>query len=1094
MVWERHIIIMKNLLEKIEEIIHCATQVVYFYRKQNHTKGYTSAISVINLVEKYYNDAERVGFMESVNFLLPIWKELLEATEFGDEVHLADIYDSKLLPALFEVQSCIIDALCGNPPVYWEDNMNILKDKDTCLFEMLSSAVESEKREYLLSFACTGDVTLAVNTEPYGKVMLASSINPWQEAIVYGDELETTIARKCVIFGLGMGYHVKYIATLPYLEEITVLESDLEQLRICMMYTDMKRLLSDKRVKIVLCNKASDYTEWLKKSSKDEDTVYKIWYPSVKTIEDNAVRELLENYWVNINSANNLGKVLLDNFEKNCKLGDKPVDVLQEEFQDKDLIIVGAGPSLDNNLDYLRKLSSKDNVRILCVGKAARKIISENIMPDYIVMIDGKAGTRWQIKGIEDCGVPLIYLSTVAHNVAADYKGKRYVAYQEGIELSKEYAEKEGFIVFQSGGSVATFAIDMAIRMKCDRVICVGLDMGFIGERTHAEGIGRKVSSEKSLRKVEAVGGGEIYTSKTLDIYRKWIERRIENVKEVKFINASSGAKIRGMEEKSLEEIEDKYFKQSMLRYIEKQSDVLGKHASLMKEFLELNENEDMDNILRYLNKLYYGERIENEEKVAEQWSCFCKLLLSEIGDNIFEKKYFNYRLAIYSILMRLSKSADYTNKYLDEILTNGEVESMYFVYHQLKRKGFTKKIEFDKEARNTLNKLYDKCYEIFSNDLKEYLVKIPLAERNKNLVMILTVQFLSERHAPTKSVVERAKAYKAMGKNVVIINTTEHGIVSGYVPIYDVEIGNVMTEYDDVNEITTGDCKISFLQIPKDLPVPYRMQVLAHMIKKTKPYYILSIGTGSILADLCGNIVPCASMAVVFSTLPQTKNKMKILGRKLSPEEKVADSDISDIIESKFTFELKKQEKKFTRPELSLPQDKFILVVVGIRLEYEISHAFMEMLEKVCRSGCYVVFAGIMDNYDTLIKQYVDMEKNSSFIGYCDDILALMEICDLYVNPDRLGGGFSIIEAFSKGKPGIYLKKGDIYTAAGEDFAVDDFDTMARQILKYKDDKDYYNKMSDLAIERSKVMTSSVEALADIDRQICQRIEEKYW
>jgi len=55
---------------------------------------------------------------------------------------------------------------------------------------------------------------------------------------------------------------------------------------------------------------------------------------------------------------------------------------------------------------------------------------------------------------------------------------------------------------------------------------------------------------------------------------------------------------------------------------------------------------------------------------------------------------------------------------------------------------------------------------------------------------------------------------------------------------------------------------------------------------------------------------------------------------------------------------------------------------------------------------------------------------ENSSFVGYCDDILALMELFDLYVNPNRMGGGFSVIEAFEKGVPGVYLPKGDVYAA----------------------------------------------------------------
>lgn len=37
-----------------------------------------------------------------------------------------------------------------------------------------------------------------------------------------------------------------------------------------------------------------------------------------------------------------------------------------------------------------------------------------------------------------------------------------------------------------------------------------------------------------------------VYTSKNLDIYRKWIERRIEGVMDTKFYNTGEGAVIKG--------------------------------------------------------------------------------------------------------------------------------------------------------------------------------------------------------------------------------------------------------------------------------------------------------------------------------------------------------------------------------------------------------------------------------------------------------------------------------------------------------------------------------------------------------------------
>lgn len=429
---------MERLLEEVKEMLHLVTQAVYFYRKQNYIKGNAYTMRLTRHGEQFFDYAGEAGFNESIELLFPVWKELLKASENGNEIYLSDLYESKLIPALFDIQFCIINELDSEPLIYWEDNMGILKDTDSGLYKILNDAKESEKREYILSFACTGDAILSVGTQQYGQVPVSSSVNPWQEAVIYGDGLDSNHNESCIIIGLGMGYHVKCILDSSYFKEIIVLESDLEQLRICMMYTDMKTVLSDKRIKIVLCSKAEDYSKWL----KENNMVYKIWYPSVKTIEDDAIRELLENYWVNTNSSENLGNVMLYNFENNRKLGDESVDNIKDKFKNKDIVIIGAGPSLDNSLDYLPKFLNRNNAVVVCVGKAAKKLISKNIIPGYIIVIDGKEETRWQTKGIENCGVPLVYLSTAAHNLVSEYNGKRYIAYQEGVESSRQYAEK----------------------------------------------------------------------------------------------------------------------------------------------------------------------------------------------------------------------------------------------------------------------------------------------------------------------------------------------------------------------------------------------------------------------------------------------------------------------------------------------------------------------------------------------------------------------------------------------------------------------------------------------------------------------------
>ena len=83
-------------------------------------------------------------------------------------------------------------------------------------------------------------------------------------------------------------------------------------------------------------------------------------------------------------------------------------------------------------------------------------------------------------------------------------------------------------------------------------------------------------------------------------------------------------------------------------------------------------------------------------------------------------------------------------------------------------------------------------------------------------------------------------------------------------------------------------------------------------------------------------------------------------------------------------------------------------------------------------------------------------------------DALAVMECCDLYVNPRRSGGGSSVCEALYKGLPAVTLPTGDVSVAAGELFWVEDYSAMQKKILKYASEKKYYKQMSENAQKRA--------------------------
>lgn len=484
----------------------------------------------------------------------------------------------------------------------------------------------------------------------------------------------------------------------------------------------------------------------------------------------------------------------------------------------------------------------------------------------------------------------------------------------------------------------------------------------------------------------------------------------------------------------------------------------------------------------------------ETDWRKGAFWCYLSKLLfmLYETGQLVISTE---YRLFFLSLQMKLEQKAEYTNWYLEEVQSNtyNKKENYYFVWNQFKNIRLRKLAAINEKTVKLLDNMYESSFSAYKMAVQELVKPLSKEERNKNRVLVMTIQFLGEGHAPTRTVMERCKALKKLGKEVYLINTSEQYTAKGYVPMFDALGGTVQPEYDDLNELHFDDEMVCFHQMKATLSLTERFYVMADLIKKIKPYYILSIGSGSMLADLCGKIVPCASMALAFSTLPHTMNRMKILGRTLREEEKEGLSQ-ADIIESRFTFEFKEQKKHFTRRQWDIPEECFLLTVVGIRLDYEITEEFLKTLESVCAEGCFVVFAGNFEKYAEMMKEHAALKENSQFIGYCDDVAALMEISDLYVNPKRLGGGFSVIEAFEKGVPGVYLKYGDVYTAGGEEFATDTFDEMKRIIIKYKDDREFYHQKSENAKKRAKFMTSSVDAIAELDKNISFKVENEYW
>ena len=218
-------------------------------------------------------------------------------------------------------------------------------------------------------------------------------------------------------------------------------------------------------------------------------------------------------------------------------------------------MIVGAGPSVNCELKSLKKYRS--NITVFATGHIVKTLLREGITPDVMIITDPQPQMYEQLKDLNIESIPLILLSTASASVLNYYKGSVYIAYQKGYKQAEDRAKQLGVEMFQTGGSVTTTALDIALQYRASKVIFVGVDLAYTWGNSHAEGVGRKITGKDNLRKVMSCSEEEVFTSKNLDVYRKWIERRIANVKDTVIYNTGNGANIKGAQWSTWEEILD---------------------------------------------------------------------------------------------------------------------------------------------------------------------------------------------------------------------------------------------------------------------------------------------------------------------------------------------------------------------------------------------------------------------------------------------------------------------------------------------------------------------------------------------------------
>ena len=256
----------------------------------------------------------------------------------------------------------------------------------------------------------------------------------------------------------------------------------------------------------------------------------------------------------NRNVFNNLA-FLRDSYSLKELAADMPEDI--------PAIVVAAGPSLDKNIKELAR--AKGKCILISTDTAMKPLSLAGIVPDIAAMADGKKDERY-LSEADSRQVPLVCTAKCGNEFLSLHTGKKFFFDDSCYHLNgfiDKNAEKLHFLA--TGGSVANTCFSLARLFGCRRIILVGQDLAYTGDKTHSAVTvrGEKKTAVADLENVEMdvdINGDPIRSSREFMLYREWFEQKIDEDGDLDVVDATEGGvRIRGTKLMTLRDAIDEY-------------------------------------------------------------------------------------------------------------------------------------------------------------------------------------------------------------------------------------------------------------------------------------------------------------------------------------------------------------------------------------------------------------------------------------------------------------------------------------------------------------------------------------------------------
>ncbi|GHU52851.1 hypothetical protein FACS189496_3590 [Bacilli bacterium] len=225
-----------------------------------------------------------------------------------------------------------------------------------------------------------------------------------------------------------------------------------------------------------------------------------------------ALRRDIAVDWGNAMTLVKLGRRYISNAVRNLALLARRPSLPHLSFGDSPILVLGAGPSLDEVLDGIGAAASGDPTgrpfKIICVDTALSALKARNIKPDLAVALESQHWNLRDFVGSGDWEIPTAMDLSALPATSEVLGGQSFLFFTPWTEISLfDRLEKTSLLPesFVPLGSVGLTAVAIALRLGSGPVITGGIDFSFTLDSYHARstpGHREKLRRQNRLRSI----------------------------------------------------------------------------------------------------------------------------------------------------------------------------------------------------------------------------------------------------------------------------------------------------------------------------------------------------------------------------------------------------------------------------------------------------------------------------------------------------------------------------------------------------------------------------------------------------------------